>query len=118
MADKKIAVGILGLGRSGWGIHARTIRNPAVSEKFQVVAVTDPITARMEEAKEVFGLPHLWQRGRAGPGQGSGAGGSCHLQPPARRAQHRCHARRQGRPLREAHGQQAGGCRSRYPGPQ
>lgn len=55
MAEKKIAVGILGLGRSGWGIHARTIRNPAVAEKFQVVAVTDPITARMDEAKDVFG---------------------------------------------------------------
>ena len=75
-------------------IHARTIRNPAVSEKFQVVAVTDPITARMEEAKEASAAAPMvawksWSR------QGVGAGGSCHLQPPARRAQHRCHARRQ-----------------------
>ncbi|MGI6208103.1 MAG: Gfo/Idh/MocA family protein [Anaerolineae bacterium] len=55
MADRKIRVGLIGLGRAGWGIHARTIQKPAVAEKFQVVAVTDPIAARMEEAKQVFG---------------------------------------------------------------
>ncbi len=54
-SDKKIGVGILGLGRAGWGIHARTIQQPAVAEKFRVVAVTDPITARMEEAKQALG---------------------------------------------------------------
>jgi len=55
MSDKKIGVGILGLGRAGWGIHSRTIQQPAVAEKFQVVAVTDPIVSRMEEAQQTFG---------------------------------------------------------------
>jgi len=53
--EDKIAVGIVGLGRSGWGIHARTIQQPVIAEKYRVVAVTDPIVSRMEEAQQVFG---------------------------------------------------------------
>ncbi|MHB0878391.1 MAG: Gfo/Idh/MocA family protein [Anaerolineae bacterium] len=50
-----VKVGIVGLGRAGWGLHGRTFQIPAVAEKFQVVAVTDPIKARMEEAQQAFG---------------------------------------------------------------
>jgi predicted dehydrogenase len=43
----------VGLGRSGWGLHATTIsRLPAL---FQLSAVTDPIPARCREAGERFG---------------------------------------------------------------
>ncbi|MBT3273848.1 MAG: Gfo/Idh/MocA family oxidoreductase [Spirochaetales bacterium] len=47
MENNKIAVGILGLGRSGWGIHCRAIRNN--SNRFQVAAVYDPITDRRNQ---------------------------------------------------------------------
>ncbi|NOZ23783.1 MAG: Gfo/Idh/MocA family oxidoreductase [Planctomycetes bacterium] len=48
-----VKVGIAGLGRSGWNIHAKHIE--ALSDKFQVVAVTDPDTGRMKEAADKFG---------------------------------------------------------------
>ncbi len=49
---KPIAVGILGLGRSGWDIHARAIRNQP--ETFRLVAVADPLESRREEAVRGF----------------------------------------------------------------
>ncbi|MBV7335616.1 Gfo/Idh/MocA family oxidoreductase [Chloroflexi bacterium TSY] len=48
----RINVGIAGLGRSGWGIHANAF--PHLPEHFQVVAVCDPDTERQKEAVERF----------------------------------------------------------------
>ena len=50
---EKVRVGIVGLGRSGWNIHARLLGN--VLDYFQVVAVHDPNQERMAEAKAKFG---------------------------------------------------------------
>lgn len=48
-----IRVGITGLGRSGWGIHANALAD--LAEQFAIVAVCDPNPARREEAQERFG---------------------------------------------------------------
>lgn len=48
-----IKVGVVGLGRSGWNIHAKTFQS--MPEKYRVVAVTDPDTSRCEEARRDFG---------------------------------------------------------------
>ena len=48
-----VRAGIVGLGRSGWSIHARAME--AMPEKFQVAAVTDVDPQRREEAKHHFG---------------------------------------------------------------
>jgi scyllo-inositol 2-dehydrogenase (NADP+) len=48
-----IRVGIAGLGRAGWDIHASAIAG--LAEQFCVVAVCDPLPARQEEARERFG---------------------------------------------------------------
>ena len=48
-----VRVGIAGQGRSGFGIHGRTIRE--MPDQFQVVAVADPIESRQEEARSTFG---------------------------------------------------------------
>lgn len=47
-----IRVGIAGLGRSGWGIHARLLE--PLHDNFQVVAVVDDDPARRNEAVERF----------------------------------------------------------------
>ena len=48
-----IRVGIAGLGRSGWDIHARTLMSmPAL---FRVVAVADPVRERRDEARQATG---------------------------------------------------------------
>jgi scyllo-inositol 2-dehydrogenase (NADP+) len=52
MADAQIRVGILGLGRSGWSIHADAI---AEHDGFDVTAVADPVEERREEARDRFG---------------------------------------------------------------
>jgi scyllo-inositol 2-dehydrogenase (NADP+) len=49
---KPIAVGIIGLGRSGWAIHARAIRE--LPDTYRLVAVHDPIATRMQEAVHDF----------------------------------------------------------------
>ncbi|NIA06429.1 MAG: Gfo/Idh/MocA family oxidoreductase [Actinobacteria bacterium] len=51
--SRLIRVGIAGLGRSGWDIHAKAMR--AMPEKFKIVAVTDPDPARCREASAEFG---------------------------------------------------------------
>ncbi len=51
MVGEPIRVGIVGLGRSGWGIHARTL---AEAEGFRVVAVADAEAERRQEAVERF----------------------------------------------------------------
>ena len=51
--DKLIRVGIAGLGRSGWSIHASTLKT--LEDKFKVAAVFDKNTERLKEAEELFG---------------------------------------------------------------
>ncbi|WP_152362354.1 Gfo/Idh/MocA family protein [Microlunatus speluncae] len=46
-------VGIIGLGRSGWNIHAAGLR--ALGDQFRVVAVADPLAERQQEAAKDFG---------------------------------------------------------------
>lgn len=53
MAAQQIKVGIIGLGRSGWGIHAAGIAD--LPDEFQVVAVADAMKDRQDEAREKFG---------------------------------------------------------------
>lgn len=48
-----IKVGIAGLGRSGWGIHANAVSH--LPNYFTVVAVCDPDEARQQEARDRFG---------------------------------------------------------------
>lgn len=48
-----IRVGISGLGRSGWGIHAATLE--MLPEHYTITAVSDPQPARCEEAQQRFG---------------------------------------------------------------
>jgi scyllo-inositol 2-dehydrogenase (NADP+) len=48
-----IAVGIAGLGRSGWDIHANALAD--LTDQFAVVAVCDPNLGRQEEARARFG---------------------------------------------------------------
>lgn len=50
---EKIKVAILGQGRSGWGIHAAHLL--ADTDRFQVVAVADPIEGRCAKAVEACG---------------------------------------------------------------
>jgi len=50
---KKLRVGILGQGRSGYGIHASWLRND--QERFQIVAVADQIAERTKECVTDFG---------------------------------------------------------------
>ncbi|MFW6058655.1 MAG: Gfo/Idh/MocA family protein, partial [Phycisphaeraceae bacterium] len=51
--NQPIRAGIVGLGRSGWSIHAKSIE--ALPNQFQVAAVSDPDAERREEAKQTFG---------------------------------------------------------------
>jgi scyllo-inositol 2-dehydrogenase (NADP+) len=51
MSRARLRVGILGLGRSGWGIHATAL---ADHDGFEVAAVADPVEERRAEAKEAF----------------------------------------------------------------
>lgn len=48
-----LRVGIVGLGRSGWNIHAKTLAT--LPERFVVAAVTDPDGDRLDEAKATHG---------------------------------------------------------------
>ncbi len=52
MSTKPIGVGIAGLGRSGWGIHAKSISK--LPDLYKVVAVFDQEPARLKEAAEEF----------------------------------------------------------------
>ncbi len=52
MSDGRLRVGILGLGRSGWSIHADAL---ADHDGFAVTAVADPVEDRRREAEERFG---------------------------------------------------------------
>lgn len=52
-SNRPISVGLIGLGRSGWGIHAQAAL--AQPNLFKVVATTDPLVPRMQEAATVLG---------------------------------------------------------------
>ena len=52
MAEKKIKVGIVGIGRAGWGMHARELER--FPELFSVVAAIDTDASRVEKMKERF----------------------------------------------------------------
>lgn len=47
-----IRVGIVGLGRAGWGIHATTLSR--LRDRFRVTAVADPDASRRAEAEDRF----------------------------------------------------------------
>lgn len=51
--DTPVRVGIAGLGRSGWAIHARMLRD--LGDKFRIVAVTDKEASRLKEAEGTLG---------------------------------------------------------------
>jgi len=51
--SREVKVGIVGLGRSGWGIHARVFKK--YPEMYRVVGVFDPIEERRQEAVSQFG---------------------------------------------------------------
>lgn len=51
--SNRIRVGISGLGRSGWSIHANTLEK--CSSMYSVAAVFDPIEERRKEAANRFG---------------------------------------------------------------
>ena len=49
----RVSVGIAGLGRSGWDIHARAFAE--LADKYRVLAVFDPVEERRLEAVDKFG---------------------------------------------------------------
>ena len=53
MNTSPVRVGIIGLGRSGWSIHALGLQ--LMPEHYQIVAVADLITERRAEAEQTFG---------------------------------------------------------------
>jgi predicted dehydrogenase len=59
MPVRQVKVGIIGLGRSGWDIHVRTLLRPMLQPLYRVVAVTDPIRSRVEEAQQQLGCRAL-----------------------------------------------------------
>lgn len=50
--ERVIGVGIAGLGRAGWGLHAMTLAT--MPEEFRVAAVCDPLESRRDEAQAQF----------------------------------------------------------------
>ena len=53
--DGPIAVGIAGLGRSGWRIHVPTLE--ALPDAYRIAAVSDPSAERRGEAEQRLGCP-------------------------------------------------------------
>ncbi|GAB4560649.1 MAG: oxidoreductase [Anaerolineae bacterium] len=51
--SEQIAAGIIGLGRSGWNIHAANMLS--LKDKYRIVAVSDPDASRREEAVTTVG---------------------------------------------------------------
>lgn len=51
--EQPIAVGLAGLGRSGWNIHAAVMST--LADRYRIVAVTDPDQQRCLEAQQKFG---------------------------------------------------------------
>ncbi len=56
MAEQRvIRAGVVGLGRAGWNMHVRAMRD--MPDRFQVVAVTDPDAERRAQAVSEIGCP-------------------------------------------------------------
>lgn len=53
MSSEQVRVGIIGLGRSGWNIHAAGLRD--LGDQFRICAVSDPLAERRDEAAADFG---------------------------------------------------------------
>lgn len=53
MGSDPVRVAIAGLGRAGWGLHAKTLAE--MPRLFRVVAVCDPLEERRQEAETRFG---------------------------------------------------------------
>ncbi|GIX05841.1 MAG: hypothetical protein KatS3mg115_0244 [Candidatus Poribacteria bacterium] len=53
MGTDPVRVGIAGLGRAGWGLHALSLEQ--LPQQYRIVAVTDPESSRRQEAQERFG---------------------------------------------------------------
>jgi predicted dehydrogenase len=53
MTSSPVRVGIIGLGRSGWSIHALGLKH--LPEQYRIVAVADLIAERRVEAQQTFG---------------------------------------------------------------
>lgn len=51
--DRPIKVGISGLGRAGWDLHAHTLRG--LPQRYQIVAVCDGLAERREQAARELG---------------------------------------------------------------
>lgn len=52
-----VKVGVIGLGRSGWGIHCRHLQN---DPRFELTAVVDPLPERRAEAIETLGVKRAY----------------------------------------------------------
>lgn len=52
MIDRSIRYAVVGLGRSGWGIHVANLRERADAK---IVAVADPLEVRRQQAQEELG---------------------------------------------------------------
>lgn len=61
MTAQHIKVGIAGLGRAGWGIHAQALIG--LKDRFTVTAVCDPDPERQAEAQSTFGCRAFSQLG-------------------------------------------------------
>ena len=48
-----VRIGLIGLGRAGWGMHCPELKGR--EDKFKIVAVCDSIPGRLERAKEAYG---------------------------------------------------------------
>lgn len=55
--EKPISIGVIGLGRSGWGIHCLHL---ADNPDYNLVAVVDPLEERREEALEKLGVQRAY----------------------------------------------------------
>ena len=52
MAEKKIKVGLVGIGRAGWGMHSREIEK--YQDLYEIVAAMDPDATRLAEMEKRF----------------------------------------------------------------
>lgn len=52
MAEKKIKVGLVGIGRAGWGMHSRELEK--YQDLYEVVAAMDPEANRLAEMEKRF----------------------------------------------------------------
>jgi predicted dehydrogenase len=50
---KPIGIGIVGIGRAGWGMHCKELQGR--EDKFRIVAACDPVKARRDQMAERYG---------------------------------------------------------------